>query len=493
MSANQQPQVTLGYSDGSVEPGCTDAFTSKLGGLPQWLDDTSAIPAAAHCGQCGSAMVQLAQAYAPLDGSPYDRVLYIWACCRRACTGKPGAARAVRAHLLNTEYALKLAKQNKPAVKRKVPSALAGGLFGNTSPTVAAAVDFGSVWRSGSNLTDSTALSDSLFTGPLFGKQAPSNTGDVLSCKHTADAQSESLSEPLFGKPKLPKVRQGLSSSCSGEDSLAVEDLSARLCQIAISPEKPQSEWPTDMESVAAQYLAFETETLADDEQIHQQYRTEIDQALDLAAEASCHKGKGSQAAGSGEPNWSEERYERAVLPKGTDAAFSRFTYIVEKNPEQVMRYQFGGRPLLYTTQDDTARVLGAGTDTANDDDDDDDDAMCADEYLTSKLSPCPHCGGQRVFECQLMPALLTVLELPVHTAAATVSTKERLAGSELMRAFDMGLEFGTMLVYVCAADCHGGQIGVEYLGNNATSMSKYTGATYYEELVLVQLEAHMD
>ncbi|KAJ2133394.1 hypothetical protein GGH19_000773 [Coemansia sp. RSA 1807] len=487
-----QPQVTLGYSDGSVGSDSTDAFTSKLGGRPQWLDNTSAIPEAALCGQCGSAMAQLAQAYAPLDGSPYDRVLYIWACCRRACTGKPGAARAVRAHLLNAEYALKLAKQNKPAMKQKKPSVLAGGLFGSTaSPTVAAAVDFGSVWRSGSDLTDSTAQNDSLFTGPLFGKKAPSNANDVPSCKHTAETQSKSLFEPLFSEPKLPKTEQGLSSSRSGKDSLAVEKLSAGLGQIAISSEKSQSEWPTNMESVAAQYLAFETETLADDAQIHQRYRAEIDQALDLAAEASCRKGKGSQAAGSSEPDWSEERYERAVLPKGTDMAFSRFTYIVEKNPEQVMRYQFGGRPLLYTTQDDTARALGAGTDSA--DDDDDDDTMCTDEYLTNKLSPCPHCGGQRVFECQLMPALLTVLELPVHMADATVSTKERLAGSELMRAFDMGLEFGTMLVYVCAADCHGGQTGVGYLGNNATSMSKYAGATYYEELVLVQLESHMD
>ncbi|KAJ2500619.1 hypothetical protein GGH96_002564 [Coemansia sp. RSA 1972] len=484
MSANQ-PQATLGYSDGSVGSDSTDAFTSKLGGLPQWLDDTSAIPAAALCGQCGSAMAQLAQMYAPLDGSPYDRVLYIWACCRRACTGKPGAARAVRAHLLNAEYALKLAKQNKPAVKQKKPSVLAGGLFGSTTLPAVADLDFGSVWRSGSDLTDSNVQSDSLFTGLLFGKQALSNADDVPSCKHTSEF------EPLFGKPKLTKAEQGLSSS-SGEDSLTVEKLSAGLGQIAISPEKPQSEWPTNMESVAAQYLAFETEILADDAQIHQRYRAEIDQALDLAAEASCRKGKGSQAASSGEPDWSEERYERAVLPKGTDAAFSRFTYIVEKNPEQVMRYRFGGRPLLYTTQDDTARALGAGADSANDDDDDD-DAMCTDEYLTNKLSPCPHCGGQRVFECQLMPALLTVLELPVHVAAATVSTKERLAGSELMRAFDMGLEFGTMLVYVCAADCHGGQTGVGYLGNNATSMSKYAGATYYEELVLVQLESHMD
>ncbi|KAJ2525803.1 hypothetical protein IWW43_006656, partial [Coemansia sp. RSA 1935] len=57
-----QPQVTLGYSDGSVGSDSTDAFTSKLGGRPQWLDNTSAIPEAALCGQCGSAMAQLAQA-----------------------------------------------------------------------------------------------------------------------------------------------------------------------------------------------------------------------------------------------------------------------------------------------------------------------------------------------------------------------------------------------------------------------------------------------
>ncbi|KAI8325889.1 hypothetical protein GQ54DRAFT_254128, partial [Martensiomyces pterosporus] len=83
----------LGYSDGDMGPAeDTDPFACKLGGRPLWLDQTSAIPdpSASVCEQCGSDMALLVQAYVPLADSPYDRVLYVWSCNRRACTGKPG-------------------------------------------------------------------------------------------------------------------------------------------------------------------------------------------------------------------------------------------------------------------------------------------------------------------------------------------------------------------------------------------------------------------
>ncbi|KAJ2043416.1 hypothetical protein GGH13_009783, partial [Coemansia sp. S155-1] len=214
---------------------------------------------------------------------------------------------------------------------------------------------------------------------------------------------------------------------------------------------------------------------------------------------------------------WAEEKYERATRPKGTDAAFERFSNVVSQNPEQVVRYQFGGRPLLYTMQDNTARQLlnvasashpmasrlshGEDDDSEDDDDDDDDGASTRQRmhgYSTDGLPKCPRCNGKRVFECQLMPALLTVLPLSDHVAPAPVQNSNpslpstrRLVGGRLLQTLDFGMEFGTLLVFVCENDCHNGQTGTEYLGQSTNSMSLHTRAAYFDELVLVQLESH--
>ncbi|KAJ1737108.1 hypothetical protein LPJ72_000780 [Coemansia sp. Benny D160-2] len=244
---------------------------------------------------------------------------------------------------------------------------------------------------------------------------------------------------------------------------------------------------------------------------------------------------------------WTDERYEQAVLPKGMDAAFSRFATVVGQNPEQVIRYQHGGIPLLYSLQDSAARTLISkdkqsqkillrpkekhlsckshqhqnresgnsydeddddDEDDYDDDDDDDDDddngasgAQLSQRYTTENLPRCPACGGRRIFECQLMPALLT--ELPLSSQASAIqkkphfgaegSSQNRLVGSQLLHSFDLGVEFGTIMVFVCENDCHGGKTGVDYLGENAQSMAAYAPAAYYEELVLVQQETHVD
>ncbi|KAJ2758956.1 hypothetical protein H4S06_002461 [Coemansia sp. BCRC 34490] len=242
---------------------------------------------------------------------------------------------------------------------------------------------------------------------------------------------------------------------------------------------------------------------------------------------------------------WTDERYEQAVLPKGTDAAFSRFATVVGQNPEQVIRYQHGGIPLLYSLQDSAARTLiskdkqsqkillrpkekhlsckshqhqnresgnsydeDEDEDDYDDDDDDDDDddngasdAQLSQRYTTENLPRCPACGGRRIFECQLMPALLT--ELPLSSQASAIQKKphfgaegpsqNRLVGGQLLHSFDLGVEFGTIMVFVCENDCHGGKTGVDYLGENAQSMAAYASAAYYEELVLVQQETHVD
>ncbi|KAJ2553689.1 hypothetical protein EV175_002849 [Coemansia sp. RSA 1933] len=277
-------------------------------------------------------------------------------------------------------------------------------------------------------------------------------------------------------------------------------------------------------------------------------YQSEIDQALELASvmgddASTCRdsfqpiksrKASKKKAEADSHDKWADEIYERAVLPKGTDSAFSRFATVVGHNSEQVMRYQYGGVPLLYSMQDSVAKMLVAsksqqsqkprpdtkakypntGKDYESEDDDSDsenDDSTTTDTnsrqiYSTKALPRCTFCGGQRTFECQLMPALLT--ELPLannyhrhHThltsqrnnSGADSSVQKRLVGSQLLQSLDLGVEFGTMMVFVCENDCHDGKTGLDYLSRDAHSMAKYAAAVYYEELVLVQQEVHID
>ncbi|KAJ2909488.1 hypothetical protein GGI21_001829 [Coemansia aciculifera] len=136
-----------------------------------------------------------------------------------------------------------------------------------------------------------------------------------------------------------------------------------------------------------------------------------------------------------------------------------------------------------------------------DDDEDDDDDNGIRQRmrgYSTDALPKCPRCKGKRVFECQLMPALLTVLPLSSHVASApaqdsssTLPSTGRLVGGRLLQTLDLGMEFGSLLVFSCENDCHDGLVGTDYLGQSASSMSLYARAAYFDELVLIQLESH--
>ncbi|KAJ2742224.1 hypothetical protein GGI20_004631 [Coemansia sp. BCRC 34301] len=500
-------QVSLGYAGGAMDGSDdNDPFVCKLGGRPAWLDSSSPLPdhASVVCEQCGSDMVMLVQTYVPLSDSPYDRVLYVWACNQRACTGKHGAARATRAHLLNKEYALKLVKRNKLLVaKRQLESDGATTLAAPRSSLFpqpgsgAPKLDFGSVWRSSESSVSATGRAG-LFTGPIFGVKDAATS----ECRPS----SETCETTLAASAQLEKLSSRLDTLKISQNTLVEPGSDEILARV---------EWPQSAASLPPQYLEFDKEHLSKD-CISERYHVEIEQALEAAYGDGGGKGKGKGKKPAEASNeWADEKYERAARPKGTDAAFERFSRVASQNPEQVLRYQFGGRPLLYSMQDSTARqLLGPTTksqpigsihntsyhsdedDDSEDDDDENNNDIGMRGYSTEALPKCPHCKGKRVFECQLMPALLTVLPLSSHVTAApnqapsaVLSSTERLVGERLLQTLDLGIEFGSLLVFTCENDCHGGQIGTDHLGQCTRSMSMHACAAYFEELVLVQLE----
>ncbi|KAJ6187852.1 hypothetical protein N7519_002760 [Penicillium mononematosum] len=99
------------------------------------------------------------------------------------------------------------------------------------------------------------------------------------------------------------------------------------------------------------------------------------------------------------------------------DKDFMKFSMRIEHNPEQVLRYEFRGAPLPVTT-------VGSGS-----------------------IPACEYCGSQRVFEFQLVPHAITMLE-------------EGRPGVGLGKD-DAGMEWGTIIMGVCGKNCTPQELGV--------------------------------
>jgi pre-rRNA-processing protein TSR4 len=139
----------------------------------------------------------------------------------------------------------------------------------------------------------------------------------------------------------------------------------------------------------------------------------------------------------------STQKEDKDTYESTIDKTFQKFADRLSQNPEQVIRYEFQGQPLLYSTSDAVGKLLGA----------------TARSPLTAKVAVghgpggtrggmprCENCGAGRVFEVQLTPHAITELE------AEDLSLE--------------GMEWGTVIVGVCERDCvpreatHTGTVG---------------------------------
>jgi len=122
---------------------------------------------------------------------------------------------------------------------------------------------------------------------------------------------------------------------------------------------------------------------------------------------------------------------DKVLFESSMDKTFQRFADRLAQNPEQALRYEFSGQPLLYSRTDAVGKLLATEQELSN--------AKVqtverAGGDVTNKVPKCPNCGSARVFELQLTPHAITELE-----------------------ADDMsldGMDWGTILLYSCNADC---------------------------------------
>ncbi|ORZ29044.1 programmed cell death protein 2 [Lobosporangium transversale] len=442
----------------------TDPYITKIGGIPSWLDQDVPAPSKyGICKACGKDMYLLLQAYVPLEKSPYDRVVYVWACNQRLCMRKEGSFRVVRALKLNPEYARKLEKKPKLSVAPVTTSASTSGapLLAANPFATSGATNMGSTLFGGSSVAfnnpfASTTNNINPFAPPPgFGTGTPITTPPCTTIKSFASAASAAIT---------PTEE---SSSESEEEHDTVEE---------------PSTWPENPVGFDPYYLYITEEVLEDshplDDDISQRYSHLM--ALEEAAnrnDASEEDGEDSISAAT----WSGEAYEKAALPKGVDKAFKKFTKRVQSWPDQCVRYDFPGVPLLFSYSDRTAHLLLPPNVASHS------------KHTTPsahRIPRCPSCKGPRGFEFQLMPNLLSLLDV---TSKKYLSEEEKKSLKERKGAqvFDIGMEWGTVLVYSCVEDCFGKKATAAAMQgeDDDNSNNNSQKVKYFEEVALVQFE----
>ncbi|KAI1821605.1 hypothetical protein F4861DRAFT_518064 [Xylaria intraflava] len=389
-----ETNVLLGYA--SKDPG--DDPVTRLGGRPDWFDPESPPSAAlARCRICKDLMVLLLQLNAELpDRFPgHERRLYIFACRKKTCQRREGSIRTMRGLRvapgsktapLNGE---KKKKEDKPKREEEPapPRNLGETLFG--------AKTLGGL--SGANpFSTSNAGGHPAPGNPFATTNNPFNV--PKSATETTDAQPEVESSKYEESMKnLPKT--------------FAETLSLNNPQSHNPPAAPDP-WPPESSQPKPYPISYLSEA---------EYET-LDPTPPPVPQATVNMDvdDNSRSGGGG-------KEDKEVFESTMDTTFQRFADRLAQNPEQSIRYEFAGTPLLYSKTDSVGKALAPSQPEGT--------GVTVSTGGGAKGMPrCPNCGGPRTFEVQLCPHAILELE------------------AEEM-SFE-GMDWGTVIVGVCERDC---------------------------------------
>ncbi|KAM5138742.1 programmed cell death protein 2-like [Mantella aurantiaca] len=329
MAFSNDPRVLLGFKDAAIEDEASSWDVSKIGGLPDPPPNvTLSIPT---CPMCSVSLCHVVQVYCPLDGSPFHRIIHVFACRRKSCWGNPESWVALRSQNL---------EGHKPQT------------------------------------TEASSQQES--------KMATTDWCDDADNWGMDDNDAESLMAPAVSQE----------ASCPAE-SLPT-DWTSQLQNLSLSDTSQTVQSSDSSDIFRSYYIA-----VAEEEEC--ELNNDLDHARRLLQEYEQREASSVEELESCEKKGVGEKYEKSDLER-RDLMFYKFLKKIAPCQQQILRYSLNGQPLCI-------KPLEA----------------------TSQPTPCPRCGGRRIFEFQLMPALVTMLQ-----GAKT----------------DILLEFGTVLIFTCERSC---------------------------------------
>lgn len=345
----------------------------------------------------------------------HERRLYVFGCKANRCRRRDGSVRAVRGVRLwegqygdiakNGGNTVSSAKSEEVAIPVREAHPALG--LGDTI--------FGTKGASSMGSAHSNSFSSKI-SSPMNGSVNP----------FSAPSQERNS---FFTGPSSPSPQNAPSPATVESDLSTTFAQKARLSSSqhpSTTPTIPQYEqWPTDPPpSYPPSHLDAAYETLDPPSSTSHSSSKGSKTSLSIA----------SASAAGAEPDDGKDGVEMNI-----DSTFQKFADRVAQNPEQVLRYEFAGQPLLYHKDDPVGRISSEASSSM---------AQLNTSSIAGRLAStsagrgggggglpaCGHCGSQRVFELQLMPHAITELE-------------REQDGVD-------GMEWGTVVVGVCGSDC---------------------------------------
>ncbi|KAK0649555.1 programmed cell death protein 2 [Cercophora newfieldiana] len=406
-----ETNVLLGYASADAN----GEEISRLGGRPDWIDPKNPPSSAlARCNVCKDMLVLLLQLNAELpDRFPgHERRLYIFSCRRKSCRRKEGSTRVIRGVRISPDAPPAGSKENKPAKEAPpAPKASSQGigeaLFG-VKPAAA------SIPRA----------------NPFATSSSPAAAVNPFAPK-TAQPAANPFSAPQQQQQPAPEPASPEPDAAKDLPKTFAETLSLNNPQ-PHGPPPPAEPWPEE----SAQPEPYPVRWLSDAE-----YET-LEPVTMPNLPAQKMEIDTSDAGGSAGGKEDKEVFESSM-----DATFQKFADRVGENPDQCIRYEFAGQPLLYSKTDKVGALLhvaGEGNVKVT--------------TSGSKGFPrCGNCGAGRVFEVQLAPHAIEELEIDED-------------------GLD-GMDWGTVIIGVCEKDCQ--QRGV--VAGEAGYVEEWAGVQWEE------------
>lgn len=311
----------------------------------------------------------------------HERRLYIFACRAKSCRRKDGSIRGIRAVRVSktTSGDDKKKKKKEEAPLKPVHLNLGNAIFSSKTPSS----------LGNASTTPLSITSTAQDFNPLSFSAIPFMPPTISASIASKPAQQLSKEEPL-SKTFAQKVR-----------------LSAPP-----APSRPPSPWPEDSTlppPYPSYYLDAEYETLnAQSPNVSPSRHAKFDSA---------------PSSSTNDPAEEAEAYESSI-----DKTFHRFADRLAQNPLQVLRYEFGGFPLLYSKTDPVGHLFSPPPPPTNS------KITTTTATPSSNIPRCGNCTSERVFEVQLTPQTITELEV----------------GKEGIE----GMDWGSVVLGVCSVDC---------------------------------------
>lgn len=395
-----QSDVFLGFID--IEIGEDDEYPTIedtfIGGQPIWPHpELKPREEDLKCDNCGKFMALLVQAFAPLDGKAYDRIIYVFGCKNTAqCSKKKGSIKAIRAVNKDPAISEKIFEEQQAEAqkaldeklrledKRKFQIEMTKDLFDVTKPS------------------GKTAQENPFTSLAAFGDVKSTSGGS----NPFGDSNPFGGSNP-FGKADAAKkaetpAKKAAKSSYAEVSKAATPAKPAKTAVQIDLPEYPGYILFTEKEKLKRMTIEPELE----------KYKYLIEETNE--DEGPSKGGKKERTLSSSSTSSAVNQHNQ-ISKMLDDKFFENFTSVVNHNPTQVLRYDLDGQPVLYSGKDDVAK------------------------QVSEKTIPDPayNPSSRRRFELQLMPKVIMDLE------GADASVADILNG----------MAWGTIVVYTDEED----------------------------------------